>query len=240
MILCGFDLEATGTDPWHDRIIEIALFRTDGRGYSTLVNPHRPIPPEATAVHGITDEDVADAPGFWAIATEVQDIIDGCVLVGYNNRRYDTVLLHNELTNAGERGCIRQPEIDLLQLWHRFEPRTLETAVARFAGQTHDGAHRAIADARALPLTLAGMQRELGLPEDIDELVRLSIPDGAVDRDGKFLRREDGVICFNIGQVKGRPVTDDPGFLEWMLTKDFSPETKEIARRLLDGEAVLV
>src|SRR5690606_29949165 len=73
MILCGFDLEATGTDPWHDRIIEIALFRTDGRGYSTLVNPHRPIPPEATAVHGITDEDVADAPGFWAIAMEVQD-----------------------------------------------------------------------------------------------------------------------------------------------------------------------
>src|SRR5690606_17767035 len=130
------------------------------------------------------------------------------------------------------------PEIDLYQVWQRSEPRTLAGAVKRFLGRDLEDAHTAAADTEVLSELLAEMIETLGVKADTGTLVALSKPPEMVDRDGKFIRREDGVICFNIGNKRGEPASSDEGFLRWMLGKDFSPETKAIAKKLLRGEEV--
>ncbi|HEY8536044.1 MAG TPA: 3'-5' exonuclease [Vicinamibacterales bacterium] len=235
------DAEATGTDPYRDRIVEICMLSDDGRELCTRVNPGMPIPAEASAVHGITDADVADAPPFAEIAPTVQLAIEGAALCGYNIRRYDTLLLDAELRRAGQPGLPRDewgriavPEIDLYALWQRCEPRTLAGAARRFAGVELEHAHSARADTEILPHVLAGMAAAFGLDvSDVAMLAALSVPEGAVDRDGKFLRRPDGTVVFNFGQSRGRPVSSDPGLLDWMCRRDFSPETKAFAEAFL-------
>lgn len=238
--LVFFDCETTGVDPYQDRIVELAIHVSGMHPVTTRINPGRPIPPEASAVHGITDEDVSDAPRFEEIAADVQRTIEGCVLVGYNCIRFDTILLDAELRRAGQSGCIDFPEIDLYQVWQRSEPRTLTGAVKRFLGRDLDDAHSAAADASVLRELLASVAHAFGIygPDMMDVLQKLSKPPEMVDRDGKFIRREDGVICFNIGNKRGEPASSDEGFLRWMLGKDFSPETKAIAKKLLRGEEV--
>lgn len=239
--LVWLDIEGTGVDPYRDRIVEICILSDDGRELETRVNPGVPIPQEATAVHGITDADVADAPRFAEIAGDVQDLVDGAVLAGYNSRRYDVPLIDAELRRAGrpglprdELGRIAVPEIDLFAIWSNLEPRNLASAARRFAGVELVDAHSASADARVLPNVLRGICFEFALdPDDLDELVRLSVRDGSVDRDGKFLVDENGVVVFNFGQKRGVPVAEDPGLLEWILERDFSPETKAFARLFL-------
>jgi len=236
-----FDLEGTGVDPHRDRIVEICMISDDGRELETRVNPGVPIPAEASAVHGITDEDVKDAPTFAEIAGAVQELVDGAVLAGYNSRRYDVPLIDAELRRAGQPGLPRDelgrialPEIDLFAIWSNLEPRNLASAARRFAGVELVDAHSASADTRVLPDVLRGICFEFALDaDDLDELVRLSVRDGSVDRDGKFLVDENGVVVFNFGQKRGTPVSAEPGLLEWMLSRDFSPETKAFARLFL-------
>lgn len=231
-----FDLETTGTDPYVDRICEFAFL--DGPdSLVERVNPGVPIPAEATAVHGISDADVADSHPFVYWAPTIQALVHDAVLCGFNSRRFDTVLLHNELLRAGEEGLpldsvgrIMQPEIDLYELWLRHENRKLVTAAKRFGGiELGEDAHAADADTRVLPATLAGMCEAFGLDaENIEQLCALSVPDGAIDRDGKFVKK-DGVVCFNFGNRRGEPADSDLGLLEWVLRKDFNQETKAVA-----------
>lgn len=236
-----FDLESTGPDPYHDRIVEMS-FVAAGKGMilDARVNPERSIPAEASDVHGIYDEDVADLPVFAFHAAEVQRILRGAVLVGYNLRRFDTVLIDRELRMAGQPGLERddhgrivQPEVDLFGIWQRCEPRNLTAAARRFAGVDLEDAHTASADTDVLPGILAGMTHEFGLGHDLEELCELSKPEGCIDRDGKFVLDEHGVPRFNFGKHRGQPVHSEPGFLRWMASRDFSPETLEYARRFL-------
>lgn len=241
--LLGFDLESTGLDPYNDRIVEISLQPTWADPLVTYINPGIPIPAEVTAVHGITDEMVKDSPRFVEIAPFVQAMCETATLVGFNCRRFDTLLLAVELKRAGCAGLAKHPdgllaveEIDIYQLWYRAEPRTLADAARRFAGiELGDDAHSAEADTKVLSAILAGMIRQFNLPDDVAELARLSVPDGAVDRDGKFKRDGEGVVRFTFGKHRGEPVCEHLDFVNWMLdpARDFSPETKVIARRLM-------
>lgn len=249
-----FDLETTGTDPYQDRIVEIAMI-TDSPGdlagprFETRINPGVPIPASATEIHGITDEDVADERTFAELAPRIQELVGSglTVLAGYNIRRFDTILLDAELKRAGERGLPRDEygriatrEIDLYQIWQRCEPRTLVSASSRFAGVDLEDAHSAGADTRVLPKVLAGMASEYGLSlSDVSELARLSIPDGALDRDHRFAREEDGTVVFAFGKHKDKPASSQPGYLRWMLSKDFSEETKAFAKILLEAPEAL-
>lgn len=242
--LVFLDLEGTGPDPYYDRIVEMAFVDEHGTMLlNTRVNPGRPIPAEVIEVHGITDADVKDAPKFVDLAARVQEILRGVVLVGYNLIRYDTILIDRELRSAGQVGLERdtagriiQPEIDLFGIWQRSEPRKLVTAAKRFGGHDlGDDAHAAGADTACLPAVLDGMCRAFGHAADnLAQLVEMSRPEGFVDRDGKFVRRADGVVVFNFSQSRGQPVSGDPGLLEWMLRKDFSPETRAFASGFLD------
>lgn len=237
--------------------------RPDARR-SELVYPgadHLPIPPERTAVHGIETADVERRHPFDVHADGVQMLVASAAwLCGFGSRGYDVPILHRHLLEAGrpglstdEHGRIDHPEIDLHRLWRRLERRNLITASARFGNGrlTEDSAHDAEADAAVLTPILTGMVEEFGLAEYDDgdppggvnwprTLVRLqdlSCPEEEVDRAGKFVRDEDGVILLAFGKHEGEPAVAHLDYLEWIIGADFPAGTKAVARAVVRGEA---
>jgi DNA polymerase-3 subunit epsilon len=228
------DLEATGLDPREDRIVELAIVRaSDGMVLlHEKFHPGRPIPQESTAVHGIADADVAHCDVFSVHASRVQKILEGAVLLGYNSRRYDTVMIDAELRRAGEPGLdlAALREIDLLRVWTQSERRTLDRAVQRFLGHGHEGSHSALSDAEALVPLAHAMKRTWGLEDE--DLLDLSSPRGEVDRSRRLKLDEEGQVVFNFGKHSGQLVKNQPEYLEWMLQSDFPPDTLDAIRRL--------
>src|SRR5215510_9685493 len=98
--LAFIDLETTGTNLARDRIVEIAVLKImpDGNKHEkeTLVNPQMPIPAGVSAIHGVTDEDVKDAPTFDQIAKLFFLFLDDCDLAGFNSIRFDLPILVEE------------------------------------------------------------------------------------------------------------------------------------------------
>lgn len=233
--LLAFDIEATGLDPYEDRILELAVIRVadDALVFHAFLDPERPIPPDSTAVHGIHDADVAGCPSFASCAEAIQRLVDGAVLVGFVSRRYDTLLLDAELRRAGQAGLdlATVREIDLYRVWREAEPRDLGTAVRRFLGRDHRMAHRAVPDTAILPPLLKEMARVFGYTAE--DMIRLSRPDWEVDRSRKFkFDEETEQVVFNFGRHRGQPIRLNDEYLEWMLSADFPPDTKAAIRVL--------
>ena len=237
----AFDIEATGLDPFKDRIIELAIVRAqDGIVlFNERMNPGMRIPPRSTRIHGLTNADLWHCERFSFFARQLQELIHDSVLVGFGSRRFDTLMLDAELQRAGEQGIDLEHarEIDLNRVWVASEPRSLHAAVDRFLGHSHDDAHRALADAEVLPALLRAMGRRWG--HGIDDLIVLSRLPDEVDRSGRlrFDRASDQVV-FAFGQYRGEPISDHEPYLDWMLTSDFPPDTKAVIRalRLADYE----
>ena len=125
-----FDLETTGTDALHDRIVEISMIKVmpDGTDIqrTVRVNPGMPIPAEATAVHHITDADVADKPLFSQLAEGLAQSFRGCDLAGFNSNRFDIPLLAEEFARAGIDFDFNECRfIDVQTIFHKKEQRTL-------------------------------------------------------------------------------------------------------------------
>lgn len=224
------DCETTGTDPYRDRVVEVALIDT-GRSITHLIDPGIPIPEEATAVHGITDEDVRGCPTFAEIAHDLQERLSGedVVLGGYNSASFDVCILDAELRRAGQPGLhlsIKR-DVDVMRIWNALEPRSLEGAVRRYLGVDHEDAHGSEADAVAVAEVFGAM----GL--SVEDAMALTFDESAVDRDGRF-RIEDGVVVFAFGKHEGKRIVTEPDYLRWMLSADFSPEVKAICRRALE------
>jgi DNA polymerase-3 subunit epsilon len=235
MTLLAFDIEATGLDPYEDRILELAVIRVDDDAlvFHAFFDPERAIPADAAAVHGITREDVAGCPTFRTCAEAIQRLVDGAVLVGFVSRRYDTLLLDAELRRGGQRGLdlATVQEIDLYRVWRESEPRDLGTAVRRFLDRDHQMAHRAVPDTAVLPPLLREMARVFGYTHE--DMIRLSRPEWEVDRSAKLrLDSDTGEVMFNFGRHRGQPVRLNDEYLEWMMGADFPPDTK-VAIRLL-------
>jgi len=180
--LVYLDLESTGLDIETARIVEIALLRDDGDTLVSVVHPGRPIPPEATAVHGVADGDVEMAPRFAEIAATVQVFLDGAVLVGYGSRRFDVPLLDAELRRAGQLGIDLDTsrEIDLYEVWRALEPRTLVGAMTHYLGIVLAGAHGALADADAVRDLMPAMMAQHAAT--VEQLMALSRPATATRR----------------------------------------------------------
>jgi len=230
----AFDVESTGTNPEKDRIVELCLMTPGGRCRVFRVNPGVPIPAEASAIHGIRDEDVAKAPPFSEIAPQVQAWVQGALLLGYNSRSFDTPLLHAELRRAGQPGldldAVR--EIDVMRVWSALEPRTLAGAAKRWLGAEHAGAHQAREDVRATLAVWARLRETFALTEE--DAVRLTKPPREVDRAGKFAINDRHEVVFNFGQHHGKPVSSvDRTYLEWMAGAEFPPSTKAVVQRLM-------
>jgi DNA polymerase-3 subunit epsilon len=244
--LVVFDLETTGTDRLSDRIVEIAAVSIPPEGSARLldrrVNPLTRIPREATAVHGISDDDVKDAPPFRQIAAEVDAFFGEADLAGYNVRAFDVPLLIREFERAGLPFTVAGRRIvDMQTIFFRKEPRDLAAAVRLFAGHEHDGAHAAMADVVAAAEVLAGqLARYPDLPRDLGALHAFSSPvEGRwVDPDKRFAWR-DGEAVFNFGDHRGKSLSwvaeQNPDYLDWMIRRDFPEPAKEIARQARRG-----
>ena len=244
--LAFFDLETTGIDPATDKIVEIAILRVDPGGdreaVTRRINPERPIPREASAVHGIRDEDVADAPPFRQVARELLGVFKDAHLAGFNVRRFDVPLLDRELRECGlDLALSSRRIVDVMTIFHKREPRDLSAAVRFFLAREHDGAHGAHADvAASIDVFEAQLDRYPDLPRTIEalDLWCNPVPPGAVDRGGKFVLRE-GEVVFAFGKQKGRALSEvarkQPDYLEWILKQDFPEDARSLVLAALRG-----
>jgi DNA polymerase-3 subunit epsilon len=241
-----FDIEATGANPRRDRLIDLAMIKltpdNERIPFFYRVNPGVPIPAESTAIHGIFDADVADAPLFEEIAKEVEQALEGCDLGGYNLIRYDIPLLEEEFLRAKIRFSVEDRKvIDAQRIFHKREPRDLTAALAFYCGEVHDGAHGAVADVEATISVFEGQfEKYADLPQDISNLADFCDPRDPtwVDRTGR-LKWVSGDVAINFGKNKGQLLKDlianDPSFIKWMTRSDFPLDTLHIVREAQEG-----
>ncbi len=233
-----FDLETTGINIAADRIVEIAYLKVDLNGNETSksqrINPEMPIPEKVTAIHGISNEDVKDAPTFNEIARSLANEIEGCDLAGYNSIRFDIPLLAEEFLRAGvDIDLSKRKFVDVQVIFMKMEPRTLTAAYKFFAGKELTDAHSAEADTLATYEVLqAQLDRYPNLENDIGKLAEFSAHNRNVDFAGRIIYNEDDVEVFNFGKYKGKPVREvlqsDPGYFGWMMNGDFPLYTKKV------------
>lgn len=234
--LAFIDLETTGINLGTDRIVEIAIVKilTDGTKSikRKLLNPGMPIPEGASEVHGITDEMVKDAPVFKQVAQELKQMLDGCDLAGYNSNRFDIPLLMEEFLRAEVDFDMKNRKLlDVQNIFHKMEPRTLSAAYKFYCSKNLEGAHGAEVDATATYEILeAQIERYPELGNSIDSVLKVIGEDQIVDFARRFVM-DNGVEVFNFGKFKGRPVADvlksEPQYYDWMMKGDFPQHTKQ-------------
>jgi DNA polymerase-3 subunit epsilon len=243
--LAFFDLETTGLSLASDRIIELAVIRISPQGdvmeRVRRFNPGIPIPPEATAIHGITDEDVADEPPFSATARSLVELLDNCDLGGFNIRRFDLPMLLAEFKRAGVPFSVQgRLLIDAQTIFHREEPRDLSAAARFYLGRQHREAHTALGDIRTSAAVLsAQLARYPHLPRDLAGLHaycdEVSPFQTEVDR---WFQEREGELFFRRGKHRGEPLrqvaTAAPDYLQWMLgAEDMDEEVLQVVRQAL-------
>lgn len=247
--LAFIDIESTGTSPARDRIVEIAVLKLFPDGSETFrvkrANPGIPIPPEATAVHGITDADVAEAPPFAAYARGIYEFLSDCDFAGFGITRFDLPLLRAEFQRARKGidfSWRDRAVIDAMTIFHERNRRDLSAAVLHYCGRVFPQAHSAEEDVRAaLDVLHAQIEKHNDLPRTVDELHRLLNPgmENSIDHEGHFAWEGD-VPMVAFGMHKGRPlgevVDQDRDYWGWVLGGDFSADVKDIVRAALGGQ----
>lgn len=245
--LVFFDIESTGTNPYRDRIVEIAVIKVmpDGSREDVVrrINPCMPIPAGASAVHGIYDADVADCPTFDVVAHNLYKYLDGCDLAGYNIVKFDVPMLQEEFKRCGLELSMKERKlIDVFNIFCRLYPRNLSAAYKFFCDGDLEDAHSALADTDATVAVLFGqLAKHPELPREMAGLAEFSAARDAdfVDSEGRLKFSGDEVVI-NFGKNSGRRLRDlaseDPGFLRWMLRSDFSDEVKTVIKNALAGE----
>lgn len=237
--LAIFDLEATGLNITSDRIVEIAIVRVDPDGkkitYERRINPEMEISEEATAVHGISNEDVANAPTLKDVVSEVIDFIKDCDLAGFNSNKFDLPMLAEELLRVGSDYDLSQVNhIDVQNIFHKMEQRTLSAAYQFYCNKSLENAHAAFADAEATWEVLdAQVAKYSELENNVDFLATFSLYGDVnrVDFAGRLAYNKNGEVTYNFGKHKGKSVAqvakEEPGYYGWMMDADFPLYTKQ-------------
>ena len=236
--LVFFDLETTGIDIAKDRIVEISMVKVMPNGEEIVktrrINPGMPIPPESTAIHGITDEDVKDCPKFKEIAKSLAAQIEGCDLAGFNSNRFDIPMLAEEFLRAGvDVDLNRRKFIDVQTIFHKMEQRNLTAAYKFYCNKDLTNAHSAAADTMATYEVLkAQLDRYPELENDVNFLSKYSSFTNNVDFAGRMVYNEKGQEVINFGKYKGRLVEEvlksDPSYYSWIMNGDFPLNTKKM------------
>ena len=251
--LVFFDLETTGVNIAKDRVIELSYYKVfpngtkegktyrvrptiiDAMGLETTMH----IPEQASAVHGITDDDVKDCPTFTEIAREVAAVFEGADLAGYNSNHFDIPLLGEEFLRAGvEFDITNRKMIDVFTIFTRKEQRTLSAAYAFYCGKDLTDAHSADADTLATyEVLLAQTERYPDLPTDVDGLAQYSAPSQRfADLAGKLSYNDKGQVVFAFGKYKDVPVSEvlvkDSGYYGWIMQGDFPQYTKNVIAKI--------
>lgn len=249
--LVFFDLETTGLNVGKDRIVEISLLKIfpDGNQETKtfLINPGVHIPKECSEIHGIYDSDVADKPHFQDLADEIDFFIQDSDLAGYNSNKFDLPLLVEEFLRIGKRFDLRcRYLIDVQNIYHKMEPRTLSAAYRVYCGKELTDAHRAEADTKATYEVLkAQIERykeqeyedRFGVKSkpvvnDVPQLSKFSSDSRNVDLVGHIVFNDKDEEVFNFGKYKSKPVKEvfriEPTYYAWMMNADFPLYTKEV------------
>ena len=236
--ICFFDLETTGINISKDRIVEISVLKVYPNGNEVsktwVVNPEMPIPPEVTAIHGISDADVADKPTFKALSKEIYNLIKDSDLGGFNSNRFDIPLLAEELLRADIDFDMKgRQSVDVQTIFHKMEQRTLTAAYKFYCDKNLDGAHSAEADTKATYEVLkAKLSKYDDLENDTKFLAEFSTHKKFADFAGFVIFNKEGEECFSFGKHKGKTVVEvmdkEPGYFGWLLNADFPLYTKKV------------
>lgn len=265
--LIVFDLETTGLDLVNDRIIQISYIKVfpDGKEdrENLFVNPQKPIPQEVQVLTHIAQSDVEGAPTFKELAPRLAETFRGCDFCGFNSNKFDVPMLSEEFSRAQLPFDFSESLlVDAQNIFHKMERRNLAAAYKFYTGHKMEDdfqSHRADQDAEAtlrvlkgqLDMYAPGVQDEADrvLNNDIKELAEFSKMNDNVDFAGRIIWKEftdaEGKVCrrevFNFGQHRGEAVADvvrnDPGFISWMLSRDFTYDTKNVVNRIRLREA---
>jgi DNA polymerase-3 subunit epsilon len=232
------DLETTGINVASDRIVEISVLKIDPNGreewMSTRINPEMPIPPKSTAIHGITNEDVADSPTFKEIARKLTAFLEGTDLAGYNAIKFDIPVLAEEFLRANIDFNFRKRKyVDAQVIFHKKEQRTLSAAYLFYCNKELENAHSSKADTQAtFEVLKSQLDRYNDLENDVEKLAEYSSFNNIVDFAGRIIYDENGIEIFNFGKHKGKPVEtvfrEEPSYYSWMMNGDFPLYTKKI------------
>ena len=236
--LCFFDLETTGLNVAKDRVVEISILKIFPNGNKEsktwLVNPEMPIPPQTTAVHGITDEKVANEPTFKQLSKDIYSMIKESDLAGFNSDRFDIPLLAEEMLRAGiDVDFKKHLTVDVQTIFHKMEKRNLSAAYKFYCGKDLNNAHSAEVDTNATYEVLKSQIKKYDeLENDISKLSTFSKRQKSVDFAGFIILDEDRDAAFNFGKHKGEKVIEvferEPGYFSWLLNADFPRYTKKV------------
>ena len=241
--LAFFDLETTGTNVATDRIVEICILKVNPDAsketISMRINPEIPIPIETSEIHGIYDIDIADAPVFSAVAQKIKDFIGDADLAGYNSNKFDVPLLVEEFLRTDVQFDMESRKfVDVQNIFHKKEQRTLVAAYQFYCSKELDNAHSAEADTIATYEILeAQLDRYPDIEGEVDFLMDYSTMG---PKTADFARRigidENGIEIFNFGKNKGSSVEEvfrrEPGYYSWMMKGDFPEYTKQVITRI--------
>lgn len=240
--LIFFDLETTGTNILKDRIVEISAIKLwpDGREEvkSRRVNPECHIPEEATAVHHITDDDVRECPTFAQLAKSMHAFFEGSDIAGFNSNKFDVPLLIEEFARQGLSFNVSDRRfIDVQNIFHKMEQRTLVAAYRFYCGKNLEDAHSATADTRAtLEVLKSQLDRYPDLENDVEKLAEFSRQGRNLDLAGRIVLNDKDEPVFNFGKHKGKRVCDvlrtEPSFFAWIMQGEFSRNTKDVLMQL--------
>lgn len=241
------DLETTGINISVDRIVEIAIVKISPDGTRLvkrkLINPLIPIPEGSSAIHGITDEMVKDAPSFKQAANELKQFMENCDLGGYNSNRFDIPMLIEEFLRIGiEFSIDGRKLVDVQKVFHMMEQRTLSAAYKFYCQKSLEGAHSAEVDATATWEVLeAQVERYPQIGDTVESIVKFTGEDDIVDFARRFIK-DKGIEIFNFGKHKGKPVTqvlkEEPQYYDWMMKGDFAMNTKQKLTEILNRTLV--
>jgi DNA polymerase-3 subunit epsilon len=236
--ICFFDLETTGINVAKDRIVEISILKVFPNGNKEsktwLVNPEMNISEEVIAIHGISNEKVADEPTFKELAGQIHEMIKDCDLGGYNSNRFDIPLLVEELLRANIDFDMRNVvSVDVQTIFHKMEQRTLSAAFQFYCGKDLESAHSAEADTNAtFEVLKSQLDKYENLKNDMSWLAKYSSHKKFADFAGFIGYDKNKVEIFAFGKYKGKQVEkvfeDEPGYFGWIQNADFPLYTKRV------------
>ena len=238
--LAFFDLETTGTNVATDRIVEICILKVNPDAsketISMRINPEIPIPIETSEIHGIYDIDIADAPVFSEVAQKIKDFIGDADLAGYNSNKFDVPLLVEEFLRTDVHFDMESRKfVDVQNIFHKKEQRTLVAAYQFYCSKELDNAHDAMADTTATwEVFEKQIERYGNLKPNIDFLSEFSKAGKLKNADfaGRLAYNEKDEMVYNFGKHSGKTIKEisnsEPGYYGWMLEADFPRYTKKI------------
>ena len=256
--LLFFDIESTGLNIASDSIIELCFVKIMPSNEQLVqtwrVKPwdyekgcQRPINPAAQAVHGISAEDLADCPTFYEISDQVQQWLKGCDLAGFNSAKFDLPMLAEELERV--RRCSGKDlsvdlhsmrMVDVQNIFHMMEPRTLKAAYMFYCGRDLENAHAAEADTLATYEVLKGQldryANDPRIENNIEKLSRFSTKQRTVDYAGRLILNDNDEPVVSFGKHKGKTAREvyfsEPSYFAWIDNGDFTLDTKRQFARL--------